>query len=274
MNINIREISNHLIQHSSLINSSSIFEHYIIEIRQPNNYVTLLPIYQKYTFETFMNDLNDFDLNNALIKIKMKDDIQTIRHFTNVETKEIKNKKSITLSNIIKNYYDTTIDIIFIFYFDNSINISYDEFKKLHPPKYHKHHYILHCQNIRELSILLQTQTENSNEEIRKLKDTINYLKEKNLILCQQLDELKLSSQNNMNNKTAEYLKLQLDYEHLQNDEHELKIKIRKYKTKLKEYININKNLNDEIFKLKNENKKLKIDNDEFYIAILNGYPK
>jgi hypothetical protein len=286
MNMDVHKISNYLIRHSSIFNSSSIFEHYIVEIRQPNNYITLLPIHKQYTFETFMDDLNDFDLNNAQIKIKMNDETQTVKIFdfkslnvlkylTNDEVKEIKDKNNLTLSNIIKNYYDIAIDIIFIFYYDDTINISYDEFKKLHLSKYYKRHYIIHCQNIHELSMLIsRTQLKNSNKEIRKLEDSINYLKEKNLTLCQQLDELKLSSQDNIQNKINECLKLQLEYENLQHNEDELKTKVKKYKIKLKKYININKNLNNEILRLRKENKNLKADNDEFYIAIVNGHSK
>ena len=232
--MNISEISNYLIEHSSIINIDSFFENYLLEIKQPNNCILKLFTYKKYTFETFMNDLNEFNLEYASIRIKLDD-------------KLIKTKYK-NINKIINYYYNKAIDIIFIFYFDLNGLIAFNEFKNIKPSVYYKRYYIIHCQNIRDLQFIISNSYSNINEdEYKEMKENIERLKLKNLTLCQELDQVKLSSQDNINYSNGEYLKLQLEYEQLEQKEHNLKSKLHKYKHKLKEYVNNNKYLNNKI---------------------------
>ena len=260
--MNISEISDFLIKYPSIVNINSIFENYLFQISQPNNYILQLFTFDNYTFETFMKKLDEFDLSDALIKIKLNDKIITSKY---------KN-----IDKIIDKYYNDAIDIIIIFYFDSIKQISYKEIKNL--ISYYKRKYIIHCQNIRNLQSMInscvnhQQLTEIEDEKYKEMKEDIEHLKMKNLTLCCELDQLKLSSQENINYSNNEYLKLQLEYENLEQSNHDLKSKLHKYKNKLKEYTNENKQLNENIIKLQKENKQLKNDNDEFYISIVNGF--
>ena len=253
------EISEYIINNSSIINMDSIFETYVLEISQPNNYITRLLSFDKYTLDSFIDTLKDSDLNDALIKIKLENKIIRTKH---------KN-----IDEIFKSYYSNAIDMIFIFFFDNTGQISFKSTKNnFH---YYKRHYIIHCQNIRKLEELMRNSqnscTEIDSSELDELKSMVDKLKMKNKELCFQLDSLKLSSQENINYSNGEYLKLQLEHEKLQDETHHLKSKIRTLKTKLKEYAINNKGLNEKLIELQKENKQLKNENDELYIAIVNG---
>ena len=249
----IKDISEYLIHHQ-IIKPEQIFESYLIEIQQPNNNITKLPIFKKYTFETFIEDLEKFDLTNSLIKIKLLD--KTL------------NTKIRDFNKIIKSYYSQAIDIIFIFYFDSSGGITFSDTKQIN--KYYKHHYIIHCQNIRNVLELINN---NNNEfENEELNNQIEKLKLKNMMLCQELDSIKLSNQENLKQNNIDYINLQLDYEQLQLTNHSLKSKNHNLKSKLKDYSDNNQQLNEQLIKLQKENTRLKNDNDEFYISIINGY--
>lgn len=260
--MNISEISNFLIKYSSIINVNSIFENHLFQITQPNNYILRLFNFDNCSFETFMKNLDDFDLTDALIRVRLND--KTI-------TSKYKN-----IDKIIDKYYNDAIDITIIFYFNSINQISPKEVKNL--MSYYKHKYIIHCQNIRNLQSIItsygnhQHLTKIENEKYEEMKENIEDLKMKNLTLCCELDQLKLSSQENIKYNNNEYLKLQLEYESLEQSKHDLKSKLHKYKNKLKEYVNENKQLNENIIKLQKENKQLKHDNDEFYISIVNGF--
>lgn len=227
--MNITEISNYLINHESIININSFFEYYIIEIKQPNNCITKLFNYDKYNFEEFMKKLKNFNLSNALIKIKLNDKILRI--------------KSNSINELINNYYTQAIDIIIIFYSNsiliNPINLQHIE-NKYH---YYKYHYIIHCQNIRNLN-LDQKIDINTYE---KMKIETEEIKLKNLKLSQELETI--------NQKYNKYLKLSQELE-----------------SKLKEITRINNQLNEKILTLENENKKIKGENDDLYISIINGF--
>lgn len=247
------DIINYLIKNQDLkniIDKNQLYEKYIIEKQQPNNVILKIP-YFNYTFDKFINEMNNLNLMNSKIKIKFKD--KTIR---------LHNRK--IFNDILKSYFHESIDIIII----QQSNI----------------YYVLHCKNINTLyssltnsfSSFQENNLENNStfqeNNTNNLENEIEKLKKKNLLLCSQIDELKLSSQENLNNTTNKYLKIQLENENLNVEKHELKTKLHKYKSLLKQAINENKILNEQIIKLYSENKKLKNENDEFYISLINGF--
>ena len=253
---NISLISEYLKQHSSIINSDTIYETYVIQVTQPNNYILRLPsLSPKPTFEAFINDLNEFDMSECLIRIKNQNGKAVSIHNSNF---------SIDINNLL-NIHPNASDIIFIFYFDSSGSIPRSEFEKIKPPQYYKRYYIIHVSRIKELIELINPAPEPSDD----LKQRIEELESKNLSLCQQMDDLKLSSAENLKYNNTEYLKLQLDYEKLETDQQHLKSKLKNLKSKLKDYSRINKELNEYNIKLQKENKRLQADNDEFYMSIV-----
>ena len=191
--VNISEISTFLINHSSLFLSDAFFETYLLEIRQPNNYISRLFTYEKYTLESFVEKLCNDDLNGVLVKVKLDDKVVKINNTD--------------IISIFESYFNGAIDIIFIFYSDDKSNkIAFDKIKKY--SLYYKRYYIIHCKNIRELEqIMNQNKSElkllkSKNDELNITKTTsekqISELKSKNEELLHKNQKLK--------NKLREYV--------------------------------------------------------------------